>query len=213
MIYLKDIPKSLEQGDICCNLPKISPTQINFSIIKEFWIENIKQAESGIPKKPIILEIQPSLSCGVILTQSCDIRPGSAILFAELRERKEEPFSSKPKGRMNQITKILHTETRFHYFPIDNSIEIFEVQKVLDFMTLFIIPYDFLKDNIKNFFIARLISDAQQVLREKISKFFTRLAFDDIMFLTNEEIAKYIKKNKLNSEDVKETLSKFNRKF
>ena len=211
MIYLKEIPRSLEQGDICNNLPKISPLQINFGNIKEFWIENIKQAESSIPTKPIILETQPSLACGVILTQSCDIRPGSAILFAELRERKEDPFSPKPKGRMNQITKILHTETRFHYFPIDNSIEILKTQKVLDFMTLFIIPYDFLHDNIKNFFVARLISDAQQVLREKISRFFTRLAFDDIMFLTNDEIGKYIEKYKLNLDEVKDTLSKFNR--
>ena len=213
MIYLKDIPKSLEQGDICWNLPKISPAQINFSLIKGFWIKNIKQAESGIPREPITLEIQPSLSCGVILTQSCDIRSGSVILFAELREKEEDPFSPKLKGRLNQITKILHTDTRFHYFPIDNSIEILKVQKVLDFMTLFLIPYDFLKDDIKNFFIARLISDAQKVLCEKISRFFTRLAFDDIMFLTNEEIAKYIKKRKLNLEQVKETLSKFNRKL
>ena len=59
MIYLKNIPKSLEQGDNGNNLPKISPLQINFGKIKEFWIENIKQAESNKPTKPIILDTHP----------------------------------------------------------------------------------------------------------------------------------------------------------
>ncbi len=208
MIYDSKTPKILMQGDICHNLPKISSSQINFLYNKDKWIENIR---GQIPTEVISFKTFPSLSCGVVLNQSCDIRPESSILFAELIERTEEPFSTKLKGRLKQIRKILHDETRTHYFPANNSIDILRLPKILDFKILYSVPYQFLHDNLDLFFVARLNNDALNVLREKISRFFTRLAFEDIMFLNNEEVRKYAEIYKLNPEELKETLSNLNR--
>ena len=80
---------------------------------------------------------------------------------------------------------------------------------ILDFKTLFLIPYEFLNENIKEYFIARLKSSARNVLCEKISRFFTRYAFEDVMFLNNDEITPYL--DSISKEDRKvaeETLEK-----
>ena len=207
MIYNPETPDVLEQGDICKNLPKITPTQINFSEIESKWIENIKAI---LPKTPISLQSIASPSNGVVLTQSCDIRPGSSILFAQLMERKES-FTSDTKRRLNQIRKILHDETRFHYFPASKTIDFLNIPKILDFTSLFLVPYEFLHNNLDLFFAARLINDARQVLCEKISRFFTRLAFEDVMFFNDNEILEYIKNHEISLDEINKTLSLFNR--
>jgi len=214
MIYNTIIPDALEQGDICFNLPKISSAQINFSDKEKDWLHNLKLFEDNkIPDEPIIFNASPVKANGVVLSQSCDIRLGSSILFAELKERKEH-FLESTKRRIKQIKKIINDETRFHYFPPDSSISIFGDPKILDFKSLFLIPYDFLKANLKNFFVARLIPDARIVLCEKISKFFTRLAFENAMYFTNEEIEEYLKDmSKEDIESINRVLLKLNRGY
>ena len=196
MIYDKDIPKTLEQGDILKNIPKITPNQINFDHIKDYW-KNTFQSKT-LPTKGTF-QVKPILSSGVILSQSCDIRPGFAILFAELKNIPENKLSSSPKKRIENIKKIIRDDTRIHYFPPDNEIELFKEPKLLDFKNLFFIPFEFFQDNIQYFFIGRLKSYALKILIDKISRFFTRLAYEDVMFLSGDEISQYL--NELSEEE------------
>ena len=87
MIYNIEIPDTLEQGDICQNLPKNTPNQVNFEAIKDQWQIVIKKMEKGdIPDKIFKLKVKPIVTNGVILSQSCDIRSDFSILFAELKK-------------------------------------------------------------------------------------------------------------------------------
>ena len=70
---------------------------------------------------------------------------------------------------------------------------------MLDFKSLFFIPFEFFQDNIQNFFVGRLKSNALKVLIEKISRFFTRLAYEDVMFLSGDERSHYL--NELSEEE------------
>ena len=189
MIYDKNIPKTLEQGDILENIPKITPNQINFDQIKDYW-KNTFQSKT-LPTKGIF-QVRPILSNGVILSQSCDIRSGFSILFAELTRVPKNKLSSSPKKRIKTIKKIIRDDTRIHYFPRDDEIKLFKEPKLLDFKSLFSIPFKFFQDNIQNFFVGRLKSIALKVLIEKISRFFTRLAYEDVMFLSGDEIPQYL---------------------
>ena len=214
MIYNTIVPNNIEQGDIYRNLPKITPIELNFLKIKEIWIEYSKEfEEKEIPNNIIQLKAKPVKADGVILSQSCDIRPNTSILFGELRNN-ENDFSNSAKSRLNQIKKILHDETRNHYFPSSSKIKILNTPKILDFFTLFLVPYEFLVDNIKNFFVARLIPEARVVLCEKISRFFTRLAFERAMYYSDIELEEYLKK--VTSEEkkqIKDLFLRINRKF
>ncbi|MHA1488947.1 MAG: hypothetical protein ACTSRI_04755 [Promethearchaeota archaeon] len=72
--------------------------------------------------------MKPILSNGVILSQSCDIRQGFSILFAELKNIPENKLSSSPKKRIENIKKItiFPLIMKLHYFPPDNEIELFK---------------------------------------------------------------------------------------
>jgi len=207
MIYLKQVPDALKQGDILQNLPKITPNQINFEEVKENWLNSILSDE--LPKIANYI-VRPLLTNGVILSQSCDIRSGASILFAELKNLPTNKLSPKDIGkRINGIKKIIRDESRTHYFPPSDDVDLFKESKLLDFKSLFLLPFEFFEENIENYFVARLISEAQKVLCEKVSRFFTRYAFEDIIFLTPNEIAVYL--DSIPDEDkkiAKQTLEK-----
>jgi hypothetical protein len=214
MIYNTEIPNNLEQGDIYRNLPKITPIQLNFLEIKEIWLKYSKEFdEKGVPSDLISLKVQPTIANGVIISQSCDIRPNNSILFGELKESKDK-FSDNVIKRINQIKKILYDETKNHYFPFNLSIEILKTPKILDFSSFFLIPYEFLKDNIKNYFVARLNPEARIVFCEKISRFFTRLAFERAIYYNDLELREYLKE--LSPEElelIRDLFKRIDRKF
>ncbi|HEY0087717.1 MAG TPA: hypothetical protein VGB37_02670 [Candidatus Lokiarchaeia archaeon] len=214
MIYNTIVPNNLEQGDIYRNLPKITPIQLNLLEIKDIWLKYSKEfEEKEVPSDLIRLKVQPIRANGVIISQSCDIRPNNSILFGELKEKKDK-FTDNVIKRINQIDKILYDETRNHYFPSDSSIEILKTPKILDLFTFFLVPYEFLKDNIKNFFVARLNPGARVVLCEKISRFFTRLAFERAMYYSDLELKEYLKE--LSSEElelIRNLFKRIDRKF
>ena len=190
MIYIKEIPDTLQQGDILQNLPKITPNQIRFDMIKEHWIKSINSER--LPEK-VSFKVKPLLANGVILSQSCDIRPNFSILIAELKELPPNKLSpTNIEKRIRAIKNIIRDDTRIHYFPPSDEIELFKEPKLLDFKNLFLIPYEFFQENLEKYYIARLKNEAQKVLCEKIARFFTRFAFEDIMFLKNEEISFYL---------------------
>ncbi|KKM79188.1 hypothetical protein LCGC14_1352440 [marine sediment metagenome] len=190
MIYLTKVPDILKQGDILQNLPKITPNQIDFDKVKENWLNSLESAK--LPKKANYI-VKPSLANGVILSQSCDIRSGFSILFAELKNLPINRLSSKDlEKRIKGIKNIIRDDTRAHYFPPSNEIELFKEPKLIDFKSLFLLPYKFFEENLEKYFVARLINEAQKVLCEKVSRFFTRFAYEDIIFLTNKEIDVYL---------------------
>ena len=197
MIYIKEIPETLQQGDILQNLPKITPNQINFDLIKEHWIRSINSEK--LPEKTSF-NVKPLLANGVILSQSCDIRPKFSILLAELKDLPPDKLSpTNLEKRIKGIKNIIRDDTRIHYFPPTDEIELFKEPKLLDFKNLFLIPYEFFQENIEKYYVARLKNEAQKVLCEKISRFFTRFAFEDIIFLKNEEKSFYLES--LSGED------------
>ena len=109
MIYDNNIPSTLEQGDICHNLPKISADQAFSSTSNDdihssnFW-EDFSQSGSSGQKKEWQLSIIPIFTRGIILSQTCDLRPGASVLFAEIREN-PDPLSQKGTARYKQIHK------------------------------------------------------------------------------------------------------------
>ena len=207
MIYLSQVPDTLKQGDILKNLPKITPNQINFEEVKEYWLNSVESDQ--LPKKANYI-VRPSLADGVILSQSCDIRSGFSILFAELNNLPTNRLSPNDlEKRIKGIKNILRDDTRAHYFPPNEEIEFFKEPKLLDFKSLFLLPYEFFEDNLEKYFVARLIDEAQKVLCEKVSRFFTRFAFEDVIFFTNDEIASYL--DSISEEDrgiAKQTIEK-----
>lgn len=189
MIYEIVEPTHLQQGDILKDIPKITPHQINFNQLKTFWDENLQK--DSLPELGRF-DVRPILSNGVILSQTCDIRPGFSILFAELKDLPPNKLSPNPKKRFRGIKRILRDETRAHYFPPDENIELFEEAKLLDFKSLFFLPYEFFEKNLQIYFVVRLKDEALAVLTDKISNFFTRLAYEDLMFLSGEELTHYL---------------------
>jgi len=134
------------------------------------------------------------------LSQSCDIRQGYSILFAELTDLPENKLSvNNIKKRVKGIRNIIRDETRFYYFPPMEQIEFFKKPKLLDFKSLFLIPYEFFQNNIQYFYVCRLKEPALKVLIDKITRFFSRLAFEDIMFLNGDEIKFHL--GQLSGED------------
>ncbi len=195
MIYEVDRNGLIEQGDILKNLPRIPLN--NF----ENWSEYVKilNSKAGIPP-PIELTFTPIITKGVLLTQSCDIREGEIIVFAELIEKSN--LSNSAKGKINDIKKIIRDETRFHFFPQDEKISELEVPMVIDFRKIFTIPFNVLINNYDDYFVARLKRTLNDVLKEKIARFFTRLAFEDVYFYGNDEILFLLNKGKITKNDV-----------
>ena len=212
MIYDDSVPATLEQGDICHNLPKISVDQA-FSFKTDddfsgssFWDDFLKNRVS-LADSPWQLTIIPIITSGVVLSQSCDLRPGNTILFAEIRNNPDQ-LSQKVRARYRQIHKILRNETRLHYLPASKHIEELSEPKIIDFKSLFQVPYDVLTKNLKEFFVARIISEARVVLQEKIARFFTRLAYDEPIFLTDDELEGWKEEEDIKNDEFEEMVSK-----
>ena len=185
MIYTTQHNKRLAQGDILKNLPQITSNEIDFTEL----ITN-----TGQPT----LRINPKFVMGIILTQSCDIRPEYPILVAEIYTSNSKLNSTLWK-RANDFWKILRQEHRFHYLPPDSTIHELKEPHFVNMTNIFSLPYELLIKNIDNYFVARLNEPAQYLLKEKIIHFFTRPAFDDILYLTDNEI-KAILDNEKNSK-------------
>lgn len=206
LIYVKESGNKLEQGDILTHLPKINYNQI------ENWDAYFTSFSlDSIPEKPIKFEILPTPTSGVILSQTCDLKSGFHVLFAEIRPRNIS--TNKMDKKIHEIRKIIRDETRSYYLPIDESIDLLKTINIIDFKSLFIVPFDkIMNNNVANFFVARLMSPAQKVLQDKISRFFTRLAFDDFIFLNDDEIIYYSKSDSQDEKnEIINTLSQLGR--
>ncbi|HME50896.1 MAG TPA: hypothetical protein VKM55_01640 [Candidatus Lokiarchaeia archaeon] len=212
MIYDIKVPTSFEQGDICHNLPKISIDHPQISndedIIQglDFWEKFVTLQDKNIISQWQV-NITPIITTGIILSQSCDLRNKSLILFAEIRNFNQN-FSKNLPERYNQIRRMLRNETRTHYLPMCKKIEEFKEPKVIDFKSLFLVPYNLLVKKIDFFFIARLIPEARVVLQEKIARFFTRLAYDEQIFLTDKELDGWKISEKISEKEFEETKSR-----
>ena len=125
MYYKTKHEKKIEQGDICCNLPKFLPSDLiseePTSTTWENYIESLR--ENKIPK--VKFSILPSPTWGVILTQTCDIenaKQGSSMLFCELNKYENyadiaEISISKQKKYNEKIIDIVRNEPAKHYLP------------------------------------------------------------------------------------------------
>lgn len=199
MIYDFDRNGLIEQGDILRNLPRIPLNNY------ENWDKYAKvlNSESEIPP-PLELIFTPISTKGVLLTQSCDIREGEILVFAELIEKTFNATTS--KGKVNDINKIVRDETRFHFFPQDRNHRDLQHPMVIDFRKMFTIPFNVIMSNYDEYFVARLKRPLNDVLKEKISRFFTRLAFEDVYFYEEDEILYLINQGRLSIDDVKRNL-------
>ena len=131
----------------------------------------------------------------VLLTQTCDARPGSNLVFSTLEQigyllppniKKQEKF----------IKKMVRDETRFHFFPQDNLFDQFKKPNRCEFQNLFLVPYDHIFKNLKRYLHARLKPDATVIFKNKIGNFFTRLAFEDAIFYSDSLVEYVIKSMK-----------------
>ncbi|MBD3189084.1 MAG: hypothetical protein GF308_00485 [Candidatus Heimdallarchaeota archaeon] len=212
MIYshLEEIEEVL-QGDVFQNLPKVILEPYKQEL-NNAWskFQSYISKEEQLPSEPIIFSGTPKRVPGIVVSQSCDIRPENDLLFAEIRETQE--LSIKAKKRVKQIKKIIRDQTRAHFLPVDAKIDFFNQPKIIDFSSMFLIPFDFLKQSVKELFVARLIPEARKVFAEKINKFFTRLAFEDIMFFSEEEIISCIENDEITKEEANRILISLKRK-
>ena len=212
MIYDINVPTSLEHGDICHNLPKFSIDHPQISNDEEliqgldFWDKFLTLQDKNIISQWQV-NIIPIITTGIILSQSCDIKDESFILFAEVRNN-GQIFSQKLPERYNQIRKILRNDTRLHYLPMCKKIEDLKEPKIIDLKSLFLVPYNLLVKKIDFFFVARLIPEARVVLQEKITRFFTRLAYDEPIFLSDKELDGWKITEKISENEFEETKSR-----
>ena len=212
MFYTLNHKDCIEQGDICCNLPKFLPSDLiseePSTPVWDNYLESLR--ENNIPN--VKFSVFPSPKWAVILTQTCDIenaKEGSSILVAELNKIEDyqniEKITSKNK-REKHIDKIINTirnEPAKHYFPelVLNNNEILGPWE-LDFKIIFFVPLDLIRNNKEIFWKARLISPGLEVLKEKISHFFTRLAFEECLFFSKAENESYIELKNRNKEEI-----------
>lgn len=203
MIYDIDIPDNLMQGDILRNLPKISVDSLEISEEElaentNFW--NQLSASVDFKHKIWNATVSPTYVCGIILSQTCDLRKDKLILIAEIRNPRIN-FSPNKNKKYHQIQNILKTETRQHYLPKDIRVDELKQVKIIDFTSLFFIPFNFIYENIKRLFVARIIDDAHNVLKEKISRFFTRLEYDEPIFLDDDEVETWREEAEVSDEE------------
>jgi len=200
------------QGDICKNLPRITPDKVSIDMKTGLiaWEEYLTYLLEPKTASPVKFSVNPIPTIGVLLTQTCDVRKGKNLLFAELTTDYSQLDEIRRMSNVLKIAKkkinIIRQETRFHFFPADKSIPVLEKLNLLNFENIFQVPYDIINSNISVFFVARLKSPARKVLCDKISRFFTRLAFEEIIFLTDEEIKARISRNKITQEEAEEVL-------
>ncbi len=212
MLYTLNHKDKLEQGDICCNLPKFLPSDLipeePSTHVWDNYLESLR--ENSIPDVKFF--ILPSPKWGVILTQTCDIenaKEGSSILVAELNEIEdykkfeELPSITKKKSRIDNIIKTIRNEPAKHYFPelMFNNNEILGPWE-LDFKMIFFVPPDLIKKNKDLFWKARLKNPGLEVLKGKISRYFTRLAFEECLFFSKNENEYYIDYKGRNKEEI-----------
>ncbi len=205
MIYRFEHNNKLEQGDILKNLPYFDPFTDGFI---EDWVSAIKHPDQGDATIP---DAEPISKCGVLLTQSCDIRPENNILFAEIKAYSIN--IKKPRSRVKKIRKVIRDETRTYFLPADGSIQApIEFPATVDFRRIFAVPAKLILQDLSIFFVARLKEPAVVILKEKISRFFSRLAFDDVIFFQDGDIAPYIDEfTGETSESVEQALRKVGR--
>ena len=222
LIYETENQNTLLQGDICNNLPRITPESMMINIKSgiEVWNEYINYLDSPTTNFPLTFTANPIPTLGVLLTQSCDIRKDknreiTPLVFAELTTNcgrlKEIQQIDKPLTVARKKINIIRQDTHFHFFPSDPMIGVLKEIHVLDFRNFFLVPYELLENNISRFFVARLKPPARAVLCDKISRFFTRLAFEELIFLSDEEIKSRIRNNDITLEEANEILSVVNR--
>lgn len=214
MFYTLNHKDKIEQGDICCNLPKFLPSDlISEEPSKSVWDNYLESLRDNI-EPTVKFSLLPSPTWGVIITQTCDIenaKEDSSILVAELNEIEDyqdiEALHSKTKKEkyINNIIDTIRNEPAKHYFPKLklNDKEIFGPWE-LNFKMIFFIPIDLVTDNKEIFWKARLISPGLEVLKDKISRFFTRLAFEECLFFSKAENESYIELKKRNKEEIME---------
>ncbi len=202
MLYILGHDDHIEQGDICCNLPKIIPSyfmsEIPGSPKWEKYVENIKTNKTTSVK----FSFFPSPTWGVVLSQTCEVEnaeEGVSIIFAELikceKYQEIETLSNKKsKVFIKNMLKLLRYEKPSDlYLP-----KLFLRDEKgygpwrLDFRNIFFVPVNLIQDNLDLFWRARLKTPAVEVLKEKIRHFFTRLAFDECIFFSDSETDKYI---------------------
>jgi len=212
MFYKLNHEDKVEQGDICCNLPKFLPSDlISQEPSTTVWDNYLKSLrENNVPD--VMFSVLPSPKWGVILTQTCDIenaKEDSSILVAELNEIADyqdiEALTSKTRKEkyIDNIIDTIRNEPAKHYFPKLklNDKEIFGPWE-LNFKMIFFIPIDLITSNKDIFWKARLISPGLEILKEKISRYFTRLAFEECLFFTKIENEYYIELKKRNPEEI-----------
>jgi len=210
MAYLSIKKISLiEQGDIFKNLP-IFPHFINDDEKIQIWNENISRIiNNNLPSEPISFEIFPIPSMGILLNQDCDIEKTRYLVFAEIRKGKDK-LNLKPLKSFKQKIKIIRDETRFHYLPPWNSGENENNPWVVDFLSIFLVPINLIKNNMDQYFVARLTPEFKIIFKDKISRFFTRLPFEDLIFLNSKERLAYKKDKKLSDEEYETRIKEIN---
>jgi len=214
MFYTLNHEDKVEQGDICCNLPKFLPSDLisqePSTTVWDNYLERLR--ENNVPD--VMFSVLPSPKWGVILTQTCDIanaKEDSSILVAELNEIEDHqnfedlPSKTKKRSHIDNIIKTIRDEPAKHYFPQLhlNNHEILGPWE-LNFKMIFFVPADLIKNNKEIFWKARLISPGLEVLKEKISRFFTRLAFEECLFFSKAENEYYIKFKNRDEEEIME---------
>ena len=213
MFYTLNHKNKVEQGDICCNLPKFLPSDLIYEeeptpTVWDNYIKSLRENET--PK--VKFSLFPSPTWGVILTQTCDIenaKDGSSMLFAELNKIKDyqnfEDLTTnrQKKSHINNIIDMIRNVPAKHYIPelILGNNEILGPWE-LDFKTIFFVPVDLIKNNKEIFWRGGLKSPGLEVLKEKISRFFTRLAFEECLFFSKNENEYYIEFKERNKEEI-----------
>lgn len=185
----------LEQGDICVNLPKITPLDLIPEPGEIGWEKFIRNSDVALPE-PVKFSIYPRPTTGVILSQTCDMSDdegeGGFIICAELTRVPpllSTPSKNKRLDCAKKIWKTLRESPKKHYFPpFDETQGPWECS----FLTIFTVPLSLVINNLETFWLARLREEGRAVLKDKIATFFTRLAYEECIFYNIDELEYYI---------------------
>lgn len=208
MIYNFEHGNKLFQGDICANLPMITPKQMGTSTMGRsnahttIWEEYTKLIKEG-RSEAFEISAMPTPSLGIVLSQTCDIEHGENILFCRVSNLENWPEGL--NNRTGRLKKIIRVETKKFYLPLpttEKKLTNSEGPYYADFLMMFSLPAEMILQNLDVYWKARIIEPARKVFCEKIQRFFTRLSFDDILFFSNEEIIHYLKKEIITKDEI-----------